>query len=212
MSCEIARYSEETFESIKHVDEYGYEIWYARELQSVLEYAEWRNFQKLIEKAQTACENSDMAVDECFVEVNKTSPMPNGGVKLIDDYILSRYACYLIVMNGDPRKEVIAVGQTYFAVKTRQQELIDHYDELSEDQKLTVNRARKVQKFLGQPFHVAEVFTGLPGVYVKVEDTVRSFKEILDGKCDHIPEQCFVNKGAIEQVYEAYDAMQKEGN
>lgn len=135
MNNEIARYSEETFESIKHVNEYGNEFWYARELQSILEYTEWRNFQKLIEKAQTACENSDMAVDECFVEVNKTSPMPNGGIKLIDDYILSRYACYLIVMNGDPRKEVIAVGQTYFAVKTRQQELIDHYDELSEDQK-----------------------------------------------------------------------------
>ena len=135
MNNKIARYSEETFESIKHVNEYGNEFWYARELQSILEYTEWRNFQKLIEKAQTACENSDMAVDECFVEVNKTSPMPNGGVKLIDDYILSRYACYLIVMNGDPRKEVIAVGQTYFAVKTRQQELIDHYDELSEDQK-----------------------------------------------------------------------------
>ena len=135
MNNEIARYSEETFESIKHVNEYGNEFWYARELQSILEYTEWRNFQKLIEKAQTACENSDMAVDEFFVEVNKTSPMPNGGVKLIDDYILSRYACYLIVMNGDPRKEVIAVGQTYFAVKTRQQELIDHYDELSEDQK-----------------------------------------------------------------------------
>ena len=135
MNNGIARYSEETFESIKHVNEYGNEFWYARELQSILEYTEWRNFQKLIEKAQTACENSDMAVDECFVEVNKTSPMPNGGVKLIDDYILSRYACYLIVMNGDPRKEVIAVGQTYFAVKTHQQELIDHYDELSEDQK-----------------------------------------------------------------------------
>lgn len=135
MNNEIARYSEETFESIKHVNEYSNEFWYARELQSILEYTEWRNFQKLIEKAQTACENSDMAVDECFVEVNKTSPMPNGGVKLIDDYILSRYACYLIVMNGDPRKEVIAVGQTYFAVKARQQELIDHYDELSEDQK-----------------------------------------------------------------------------
>lgn len=135
MNNEIARYNEETFESIKHVNEYGNEFWYARELQSILEYTEWRNFQKLIEKAQTACENSDMAVDECFVEVNKTSPMPNGGVKLIDDYILSRYACYLIVMNGDPRKEVIAVGQIYFAVKTRQQELIDHYDELSEDQK-----------------------------------------------------------------------------
>lgn len=135
MSNKMMRYSEDTFESIKHVNEYGYEFWYARELQSVLEYTEWRNFQKLIEKAQTACENSDVAVDECFVEVNKTSPMPNGGVKLIEDYMLSRYACYLIVMNGDPRKEVIAVGQTYFAVKTRQQELIDHYDELSEDQK-----------------------------------------------------------------------------
>lgn len=145
MSNEIARYSEETFESIKHVNEYGNEFWYARELQSILEYTEWRNFQKLIEKAQTACENSGIAVDECFVEVNKTSPMPNGGVKLIDDYILSRYACYLIVMNGDPRKEVIAVGQTYFAVKTRQQELIDHYDELSEDQKrLAIRKEMKV--------------------------------------------------------------------
>ena len=72
MSNEIIRYSEETFESIKHINEYGYEFWYARELQSVLEYTEWRNFQKLIKKAQTACENSDMAVEECFVEVNKT--------------------------------------------------------------------------------------------------------------------------------------------
>ena len=93
VSNEIIRYSEETFESIKHINEYGYEFWYARELQSVLEYTEWRNFQKLIEKAQTACENSDMAVEECFVEVNKTSPMPNGGVKRIDDYMLSHYAC-----------------------------------------------------------------------------------------------------------------------
>ena len=116
------------------------------------------------------------------------------------------------------------VGQEHYDVAMGVQQILQQYkdlqdiiailgmDELSEDQKLTVNRARKVQKFLGQPFHVAEVFTGLPGVYVKVEDTVRSFKEILDGKCDHIPEQCFVNKGAIEQVYEAYEAMQKEGN
>lgn len=162
MSSEIARYSEETFEGIKHVDEYGYEFWYARELQSVLEYTEWRNFQKLIEKAQTACENSDMAVDECFVEVNKTSPMPNGGVKLIDDYILSRYACYLIVMNGDPRKEVIAVGQTYFAVKTRQQELIDHYDELSEDQKRLAIRKEMIahNKSLAEAAQMAGVEAG----------------------------------------------------
>lgn len=162
MSSEIARYSEETFESIKHVNEYGNEFWYARELQSVLEYTEWRNFQKLIEKAQTACENSDMAVDECFVEVNKTSPMPNGGVKLIDDYILSRYACYLIVMNGDPRKEVIAVGQTYFAVKTRQQELIDHYDDLSEDQKRLAIRKEMIahNKSLAEAAQMAGVEAG----------------------------------------------------
>lgn len=162
MNNEIARYSEETFESIKHVNEYGYEFWYARELQSVLEYTEWRNFQKLIEKAQTACENSDMAVDECFVEVNKTSPMPNGGVKLIDDYILSRYACYLIVMNGDPRKEVIAVGQTYFAVKTRQQELIDHYDELSEEQKRLAIRKEMIahNKSLAEAAQMAGVEAG----------------------------------------------------
>ena len=162
MNNEIARYSEETFESIKHVNEYGNEFWYARELQSILEYTEWRNFQKLIEKAQTACENSDMAVDECFVEVNKTSPMPNGGVKLIDDYILSRYACYLIVMNGDPRKEVIAVGQTYFAVKTRQQELIDHYDELSEDQKRLAIRKEMIahNKSLAEAAQMAGVEAG----------------------------------------------------
>ncbi len=114
------------------------------------------------------------------------------------------------------------VGEEHYRVATGVQQVLQAYkdlqdiiailgmDELSEDQKLTVNRARKIQKFLGQPFHVAEVFTGNPGKYVKIEDTVRSFAEILDGKCDHIPEQCFVYKGAIEDVYAAYDAMQKE--
>lgn len=82
-----------------------------------------------------ACSNSGYSASEHFADVGKSSPMPHGGVRILEDYMLSRYACYLIVMNGDPRKEVIAVGQTYFAVKTRQQELIDHYDELSEDQK-----------------------------------------------------------------------------
>ena len=88
-----------------------------------------------IERAKLACSNSGYSASEHFADAGKSSPMPNGGVRILEDYRLSRYACYLIVMNGDPRKEVIAVGQTYFAVKTRQQELIDHYDELSEDQK-----------------------------------------------------------------------------
>ena len=132
---EIEEYSEKIFEDIKHYTENGAEFWYARELQTVLEYTEWRNFVKVIDKAKEACRGSDNPVSECFVDVNKTSPMPNGGVKEIDDMMLSRYACYLIVMNGDSRKKVIALGQTYFAVKTRQQELIENYDELTEDQK-----------------------------------------------------------------------------
>jgi len=130
-----SNYNEAIFESIKHVNEYGQEFWYARELQKALEYTEWRNFTKTLNKAMDACEASEIEVSDHFVEVNKTSVMPKGGERIIDDYELSRYACYLIVMNGDPRKEVIALGQTYFAVKTRQQELIEQYDELSEDEK-----------------------------------------------------------------------------
>ena len=128
-------YSEQTFESIKHTNEHGQEYWLARELQVVLEYTEWRNFSKIIDKAKTSCDTSNNATLEHFVDVTKTSPMPNGGVREISDIMLSRYACYLIVMNGDPRKEVIAVGQTYFAVKTRQQELIEDYDTYTEEQK-----------------------------------------------------------------------------
>lgn len=135
MSNEMIHYSDETFESIRHINEYGKEFWYARELQKVLEYTEWRNFSKTISKAIEACENSGNDIGDHFVEVNKMVAIGSGVQRQVEDMMLSRYACYLIVMNGDPRKEVIAVGQTYFAVKTRQQEMIDHYDELTEDQK-----------------------------------------------------------------------------
>ena len=127
-------YSESLFESIRHVNKYGQEFWYARDLQIALEYTEWRNFCKVIEKAKEACRGSNNAVSDHFVDVNK---IVNAGAtsKDIGDIQLSRYACYLIVQNGDPRKKVIALGQTYFAVKTRQQELIENYENLSEDQK-----------------------------------------------------------------------------
>ena len=128
-------YTESLFESIRHTNEYGQEFWYARELQIALEYKQWRRFNDVIEKAKLSCQNSEYTVSEHFADVGKTSPMPNGGVKEIGDIELSRYACYLIVQNGDPRKKVIALGQTYFAVKTRQQELIENYDKLDEDQK-----------------------------------------------------------------------------
>jgi len=132
---DLKRYSDQTFEEIKHISENGEEYWLARDLQIVLDYAEWRNFENVIEKAKEACRNSKNVVANHFVDVNKMVTLGSGADREIDDLKLSRYACYLIVMNGDPRKEVIAVGQTYFAVKTRQQELIDHYDQLSEDQK-----------------------------------------------------------------------------
>ena len=162
MNNEIARYSEETFESIKHVNEYGNEFWYARELQRVLEYTQWRRFADAIERAKLACSNSGYSASEHFADAGKSSPMPNGGVRILEDYRLSRYACYLIVMNGDPRKEVIAVGQTYFAVKTRQQELIDHYDELSEDQKRLAIRKEMIahNKSLAEAAQMAGVEAG----------------------------------------------------
>lgn len=132
---ELVKYSEQTFESIKHVNEYGEEYWLARELQPVLEYAQWRRFSDAIERAKLACKNSGFAVGDHFADVGKMVDIGSGAERQIDDVMLSRYACYLIVMNGDPRKEVIAVGQSYFAVKTRQQELIDNYEQMSEDQK-----------------------------------------------------------------------------
>jgi DNA-damage-inducible protein D len=131
----IVKYSEKTFEDIKHINEDGQEFWYARELQSVLGYSQWRRFSDTVERAKLACKNSGFDVGEHFADVGKSLPMPKGGFRILDDVMLSRYACYLIVMNGDPRKEVIAIGQTYFAVKTRQQELIENYEELTEEQK-----------------------------------------------------------------------------
>ena len=108
-----------SFENIKHIDEYGIEFWYARELMPILQYANWQNFEKIIDKAKKSCENSDINVFEHFTDVNKTIKMPKGAEKTIVDYKLTRYACYLIAQNGDSRKKVIALAQTYFAVQTR---------------------------------------------------------------------------------------------
>ncbi|HOG01251.1 MAG: DNA-damage-inducible protein D [Firmicutes bacterium ADurb.Bin248] len=159
----LRKYSDETFESIKHVNENGAEFWYARELQTVLEYTEWRNFENVIEKAKISCENSRNNVPDHFVDVNKTIAMPKSAQKDIQDYRLSRYACYLIVMNGDPRKEVVAVGQTYFAVKTRQQELVEGYDRLSEEQKRLAIRREMIahNKSLAEAAKQAGVETDL---------------------------------------------------
>lgn len=131
----LEQYSEETFESIKHYTDDGTEFWYARELSKVLQYSDWRNFQNAVFKAMEACQNSGNEVADHFGETTNMIKLGKSAKRKVNDYALSRYACYLIVMNGDPQKEIIAVGQTYFAVKTRQQELIEDYEQLSEDQK-----------------------------------------------------------------------------
>ena len=133
---EIKEYTEKLFEDIKHIDENNNEYWLARELQQVLEYKEWRKFNNVINKATIACKNSKVIIEEHFVQVDKTIRMPRNASKIINDYKLSRYACYLIVQNADSKKEVIALGQTYFAIQTRKQELSEkEYSELTEDEK-----------------------------------------------------------------------------
>ena len=141
----LEKYSEKTFENIKHINEFGNEFWLARELQAVLEYSEWRNFVNIIDRAKTASLNSGAEIEDHFVDVNKMVEIGSGAERDVDDMMLSRYACYLIVMNGDPRKEIISMGQTYFAVKTRQSELIDNYEQLSEDQKRLAIRREMIE-------------------------------------------------------------------
>lgn len=134
-------YNESLFESIKHINEYGQEFWYARELQKVLEYVDYRNFELAIFKAMDACKNSNIEIADHFGETTEMVEIGSNAHRKLRSYELSRHACYLIAMNGDPSKEVIALAQTYFAVKTRQQELIENYDQLSEDQKrLSIRR------------------------------------------------------------------------
>jgi DNA-damage-inducible protein D len=130
-------YSDRIFESIKLITDEGVEFWYARDLQNILEYSEWRNFVKVIDRAKIACEKSQNDVPYHFVDVNNMVELGSGAQREVEDIMLSRYACYLIVQNGDPRKEIIALGQTYFALKTRQSELDEKtYGQLSEEQKL----------------------------------------------------------------------------
>ena len=143
---ELEKINETIFESIRHVDEYGNEYWYARELQKVLEYTEWRKFVGVIKKAINSCKASNYVTSDHFVGADKMINLGKGGQRKVSDYKLSRYACYLIAQNGDSRKKVIALAQTYFAIQTRKQELLEEeYNSLTEDEKRIYqrNQARK---------------------------------------------------------------------
>jgi DNA-damage-inducible protein D len=133
----IATQHHATFEGIRHVDGEGHEFWLARELAPMLDYQDWRNFMQVVEKARIACLQSNHPIADHFGDVNKMVPIGSSAQRSVPDVRLDRYACYLIVQNGDPNKPVIANGQTYFALQTRRQELADNvkFTQLSEDEK-----------------------------------------------------------------------------
>ncbi|MDP3397346.1 MAG: DNA damage-inducible protein D [Methanoregula sp.] len=131
MKQALIRRLHKNFEDYVKVQD-GVEFWFARDLQNLLGYTEWRNFLKVIEKARESCQNSNNAISDHFVDVNKMVPLGSGSMRELEDILLTRYACYLIAQNGDPRKEEIAFAQSYFAVQTRKQEIIEDHILLAE--------------------------------------------------------------------------------
>ena len=141
MATELIANNQLNFEEIKHIDENGVEFWYARELMNMLGYKDWRYFNNVIEKAITACENSNISAQEHFVVDSKMIELAKTAQREILDYKLTRYACYLIAQNSNPRLKAVALAQTYFAVQTRKQELTEQeYQTLSEDERRLYTR------------------------------------------------------------------------
>lgn len=134
MNNDVSSYAKSVFERIRHVDEHGKEFWYARELAKILDYNDFRNFDVVVQKAVQACQSSGENVSYHLVEATEMIEIGRGGKRALPSYRLSRYACYLIVQNADPSKEMVALGQTYFAIQTRRQELRDETDQLSENE------------------------------------------------------------------------------
>ena len=156
-------YSETIFEEHRQTNRYGEDFWYARDLQKILEYHQWRNFEHVILKAKQACEGSKHRISDHFADVSKMVELGSGAVREIGDVTLSRYACYLIVQNADPNKEVVALGQTYFAVQTRKQELQEEFESLDEDHKRLAirNELKEHNKSLAEAAQNAGVETSL---------------------------------------------------
>ena len=188
------------FESIKHIDENNNEYWLARELKKALNYIEWRKFESVINKAKDACINSNMNVLDHFVGADKMINIAKGGKRNIQDYKLSRYACYLIAQNADNRKKIVALAQTYFAVQTRKQELLEiEYEKLTEDEKRLYQRnlTKKGNYSLNQTARNAGVKNfdkfhnyGYKGLYngetandIAKRKKLRNREDILDNMC-----------------------------
>lgn len=161
----VSQAHHQSFEGIRQQDDAGNEFWSARDLAPLLEYQDWRNFMQVADKARQACEQSGQPVGDHFGETTKMVPIGSNAQRKVPDVHLSRYACYLIVQNGDPGKAVIANGQTYFATQTRRQELADAsgFGQLSEDQKRLAIRNELAQhnKYLAAAAAEAGVESGL---------------------------------------------------
>jgi len=161
----ISKQHHASFEGIRQIDEAGNEFWSARDLAPLLEYQQWRNFKPVIEKAQQACVQSEQTVPDHFADMRKMVDLGSGAQRELEDVRLSRYACYLIVQNGDPSKPVIANGQTYFALQTRRQELNDSekFARLSENEKRLAirNELAEHNKYLAAAAKDAGVETSL---------------------------------------------------
>jgi DNA-damage-inducible protein D len=161
----IAEQHHATFEEVRQLDEDGNEYWFARNLAPLLDYQDWRNFMQVVEKARLACSKSERVVEDHFGDFTKMVGIGSGAQREIADVRLSRYACYLIVQNGDPSKPVIANGQTYFAMQTRRQELNDSekFAQLSENEKRLAirNELAEHNKYLAAAAKDAGVATSL---------------------------------------------------
>lgn len=152
MEYTLSKESASLFEGIKHIDDNGNEYWYARELMPCLGYAQWRRFEETIEKAKEACKTATGDVLLHFADAGKSYQMPNGGTREIVDYRLSRYACYLIAQNGDPRKSEIAEAQTYFAIQTRYAEIrqMEEYQHLTTEEEMRLFLRRQMKEHNSQ--------------------------------------------------------------
>ena len=202
------------FETIKKLRKDGTEYWSARELSKILQYKKWDKFLNVIERAKRACKNSEIEFEEHFPQVEKTIKMPKNAQKIVVDYELSRYACYLIVQNADPNKEVIALGQTYFAIQTRKQEISEKdYNLLTEDEKRIYQRnsTKKANYSLNQTAKKAGVKnfdrfhnSGYKGLYngetaddIAKRKGLRYREEILDNMCS---DELIINLFRISQT------------
>ena len=148
MKYDIEKLKNSVFENIKKINQIGQEYWSAREMFKALDYKDWRKFVNVINKAKIACQNSDQQINDHFVQVDKMVRIGSGAKRNVGDLHLSRYACYLIIQNADPKKEVVALGQTYFAIQTRRQELADEefdFNKKSETEKRLFLRQEMIE-------------------------------------------------------------------